>query len=182
MKTNPYQTPSSNPTATPESTGDRALATQGFRLSTVLLTCPALYNFFCFSSLGSPTSAIHAFTWLHVAMTLAILFAAAVLSTLGFTALEFATRVLHAVFAKRSGLNSWKQALYSSLQTLPLFASFGAVAWALWVLAFYQLQASFYTASVPLGIIGHLLAAGVYGPLFFKWYQIEYSAPHHPTT
>ena len=54
----------------------------------------------------------------------------------------------------------------------PAFSG-GAVLWAIWVAAFYQLGIGFYTVSLPIGIAAHLLAAGLYIPLFYRWYKVE---------
>ena len=174
MSMNPYESPKSEATPRPPSSAERAAAKRSIRISLAIMLVPAIYNSICFSFPDAPNRSelpIHnVYRTINgigfVAIVIAIWF-------LGLAALEFVTGGLHAIFSRNSKLHDWKTSLYVVVRRAPVFALCGAVLWAIWVAAFYQLGIGFYTVSLPIGIAAHLLAAGLYIPLFYRWYKVE---------
>ncbi len=173
MNTNPFETPKSQAALPAVTNVDRVAAQRGLRIALVLLLISAVYNFVCFSVLPSYVDEIDVQQlWFFRAVNFSglVLFAMAVWF-LGLIVLEFLTSGLHAIFGRRSSLASWQNELYRSLAGVPLKALLGAVLWAVWIAAFYQLDVNFFVISVPVGIAAHLLAAWVYLPLLYRWYK-----------
>jgi hypothetical protein len=177
MSTNPYEPPESAATSRVPEHGERDVAKRSLRIALVLMLPSAVYNFICYNFPTDPEhieipiySVYRVFNGLgFIAITTAIWW-------FGLLILEFLTGGFHAFFGRHSELGAWKTALYRMLHRLPPFAIVGAVLWAIWIAGFYQLDIGFYAVSVPVGIAGHLLAAGWYVPLFYRWYRIERSA------
>jgi len=171
MNQNPY-TPPGVQTDDISSTDDiRLSALRGIRMALLILVFPALYNFYCFAVfLPGIVRTINA---------LAILLTLMAIWIFGLSALEFFTGGIHTMVARRSASAQWKTALYEVLRRLPLFAGPGAILWAIWVFAFYQLRLDFHLVSIPIGIAGHALAACVYVPLIYRWYRVERFEPSH---
>ena len=180
---NPYESPRSEATHWLPPSDERIVAKRNVRIALLIMLAPAIYNFICFNFPAHPNRIelpIHSvFRSINgigfVAITIAIWF-------LGLPTLEFFTGGFHTVFGRNSKLDDWRTILYLILRRAPVFAVCGAVLWALWVAAFYQLGIGFYTVSVPIGIAGHLLAAGLYVPLFYRWYKTERSSAPRMTT
>lgn len=173
MSTNPYQSPGADTLGPLPSSDERLLALRHVRIALLILLLPAGFNFVSFNFpdpryLDSPI--YNLFRALNAIGFVAI---AGAVWFLGLAVLEGLTRLLHAIFARRSEIHDWRMTLYLILGRAPAFAIAGAVLWTIWVAAFYQLQVGFYTISVPIGIASHLLAAGLYLPLFYRWYQTE---------
>jgi hypothetical protein len=147
------------------------------------MVIPAIYNFICFNfpPIGNriqlPVHGVY-----RIMNSFGLVLVVAAIWLFGLTALEFSTGVIHSVVARKSKLDDWKESLYAVLRRTPFFAVPGAVLWATWVIAFYRLQLGFYTVSVPIGIAAHLLAAGLYVPLIYKWYSMERSVATRMTT
>jgi hypothetical protein len=144
------------------------------RVALLILAVPAVYNFICFSFIADAPriepllrNVYRAFNATgFIAIVAAVWF-------IGLAGLEFVTAALHAVFARKSEVSNWKTALYQTLRRAPVFAFLGAVLWAMWTAAFYQLNFGFYAVSVPIAIAAHVLAAGLYVPLICQWYRID---------
>ena len=177
MSTNPYESPKSETTRRSPSSDERLVAKRDVRIALLIMLAPATYNFLCFNFAAKPNQIeipIHnVFRTINgvgfVAITITIWF-------LGLATLELMTGIFHAVFAWNSNLHEWKTTLYLILRRAPVFAICGAMLWAIWVWAFYQLDIGIYTVSVPIGIAAHLLAAALYVPLFYRWFKIERAA------
>jgi hypothetical protein len=173
MSTNPYESPRSDTTRRSLPNDERVAAMRRLRFALLILLVPAIYNFFCSHY---PTAAGREVP-MHVmyraingagcaAMVLAIWF-------FGLAALEFVTGGIHTVLARNSKLDAWKATLYETLRRAPGFAVGGAALWSVWCFAIYQLGIEFYTVSLPIGFAAHVLAAALYVPLFYRWYQAE---------
>ena len=177
MSTNPYASPKSHtaPWITPSRA--RALAQRNVRIALLIMLAPAIYNFICFSF--PPTGPDRIELTIHhiyrMANGIGLLAIVVAIWCLGLRLLEFFTGGFHTVFGRNSKIEDWMTTLYQILRRAPVFAVCGAILWTIWVAAFYQLGFGFYAISVPIGIAAHLLAAGLYVPLFYRWYKIERS-------
>lgn len=176
MMPNPYASPESDSTGLHDSSKSRRLAQSCLRLALLILIAPAVYNFTCFSypaaTAPDELRIQNSFAWIN---GIGFCFTAAALWFLGLPVLELLTVVIHKVFGRTTSVEAWKEALYQSLRRAPFVSVLGAVLWTLWVAAIYQMGVGFYAASVPIGIAAHLLAAGLYVPLFVRWYTLEHS-------
>jgi hypothetical protein len=181
VSTNPYESPRSDATDSLPLPAERAVAKRNVRIALLIMLAPAIYNFICFNFPTNPNRI--QLPIFHQAVN-GIGFVTIVIAIWcqGLAMLEFLTGGFHAVFSRNSKLADWKSILYSILRRAPAFAFFGALLWSVWVAAFYQLDIGFYTVSVPIGIAAHLLAAGLYVPLFYRWYKMERASPPQMTT
>lgn len=183
MSTNPYESPQSQaePRLTPNEA--RWIARRSVRVALLILLAPALYNFICFNftpNANRPERSIYAVY--RTLNSLGFVLTVAGVWFFGLTVFEFVTGGFHSIYARNSRLEDWKETLYTILRRIPFFAVPGAVLWAIWVMAIYQLQLGFYFVSIPIGIAAHLLAACVYVPLFYRWYKLERAnAPASPS-
>ena len=175
-RANPYEAPrslDSLPLETTASSATRRIGIWCLRISLLFLVIPAAYNTAHFNAevfIGWPNPLISLVfqltNWFWLVVTgLALWFG-------GLWLLEGVTGLAHRWCSRRDTRLSWKEALYATLQTAPILASFGALTWGFWVFAFYQLQWNFYLISIPAGILGHGLAAALYLPLFYRWYRL----------
>lgn len=183
MNTNPYASPNSDVLHRLPQFLERVGAQRRIRIALLILLLPAIYNFVCFNFPADANRIelpIHSFY--RAVNSVGLVGITVCIWILGLPALELFTGGCHAVFARNSALQSWKTTLYASLRRAPWFALGGAFLWAMWVAAFYQLGIGFYVVSVPLGIASHLLAAGLYLPLFYRWYEIDRSRATQVTT
>ncbi len=172
---NPFEVPRSLVSLSFETalpSGARRLGIWHLRISLLFLLIPAAYNTAHFNAaafVGWPNPLISLLfqltNWFWLIVTgLALWFG-------GLWLLEGVTGLAHGWCSRRDTRLSWRQALYTTLQTAPLLATFGALTWGFWVFAFYQLKWDFFLISIPAGILGHGLAAGLYVPLFYRWYR-----------
>ena len=169
---NPYAPPEAS--TEPDNQQSRSSAARGLRLSLAALLFPALYNFAWYHALLSvPTGVANVYGFIN-GLGLAVLIIA--IWFFGLAAFELAARLLFKLFARYSKIEEWNSILYSSLNASPGFALCGAALWILWIVAFYELEVSFYTVSIPVGITAHLLAAGLYLPMFHRWFCLEKAA------
>lgn len=91
----------------------------------------------------------------------------------GLALLEWIAGCVHALRSPQTTLEMWKLAVYDSLGLAPLLAILGAITWVVWIAGFYFWNLDFYLISIPVGIVAHLLAAGLYLPLLYRWYQLS---------
>ena len=179
MIPNPYASPKSDSTDLHASSPSRRLAQRCLRLALLILLAPATYNFICFSyfiARGPDELRIqNGHAWITWANGFGFCLTAVAIWSLGLPLLELLTVVIHRIFGRAASVDAWKEALYQALSRAPLFSVLGAVLWTLWVAAIYQLGVGFYAVSVPIGVAAHLLAAGLYVPLFLRWYTLEHS-------
>jgi hypothetical protein len=173
---NPYEVSQSiveSVAATSVSLPERRLGQRCWRFALILLLLPAAYNLWCYhlevfgtSRPSVMTTIFRATNWAWLSSGgLAVWFA-------GLAVLEFLTRVIHSLKSRRASLSDWNFALYKTLNSAPLFAIFGAVLWVVWVTAYYHWRLNFYAISIPVGVAAHSLAAGLYLPLFWRWYRL----------
>ncbi len=174
MDTNPYESPVSpaENTASDDSP-DRKAARLSLRVCLIILLLPGLYNYACFDSqLIGPLPPdlrflLRAFNLAGIAMvSVSIWF-------FGLLILEVLTKLVHSSLSRSSDLAAWNESLYVTFRRAPYFAVAGSVLWIIWVYGFYETPISFYAISYPIGILAHLLAAGLYVPLFRRWYHIR---------
>ena len=176
--TNPYQPPKAG-TAPPPVVAGRHAALRHFRIALLILLVPAFYNFVCFNFLAGPATATLALSDFHrLVNTLGFAFGTVALWYFGLAMLEVLSVSIHAIFARESELVRWKSDLYDTLRRGPLLACLGAVLWSIWVAGFYQLGISFYVISVPIGVAAHIVAACLYLPLIYRWYQTKRATPN----
>ena len=177
MNTNPYESPQSEDSPRPSAIDQRVRARRDARVALLILLVPAFYNFVCFNfSFDASRIGFSVRNVYQLANGVGFIAGAVAIWILALPVLEFLTGGFHAVFGRNSKLDDWKTALYRILRRAPIFAVGGAILWAIWVGAFYQLGIGFYTVSVPIGVAAHVLAAGLYLPLFYRWYELERAA------
>ena len=165
MSTNPYQSPSPPSELKSGTQLIRNRAEKQLRISIALLMASAVFNVAMFSSGAPVLFKLVNFCGIAIVGTVAWQFS--------MSLLECASRLLHRVFARRSECHEWIGELYETLmKTLP-FAVLGTLLWAAWVILIYIAKMNFYQVSVPVGIAAHLLAAGIYLQLAFRWWRIE---------
>jgi hypothetical protein len=82
------------------------------------------------------------------------------------------------VFAHDTDRAGWLDALHKQLTWAPYLALPGAALWAIWVFGVYQLHVDFRLLSWAVGVPAHLLAACLYVPLLYAWYQLSRSPSH----
>lgn len=183
MSTNPYQPPDIQAAPSATRNENQYSARRSLRIALLILLVPAIYNFVCFSVqfTGNQISFPSHILYLTI-NTVALLLTVAAIWFIGLTALEFITGGLHSIVARKSKLEDWKESLYEILRRAPYLAVPGAVLWAVWVIAIYQLQFGFYVVSVPIGIAAHALAACLYLPLIYRWFRVESTAETRMTT
>ena len=176
MNNNPYLPPSSSATQPPELT-TREVAALRLRTAIFILAIPAAYNLIAFAfSPSFHRRVIPMPPFFQIVNCVGFIVVTAVVWWLALPTLELLTTAIHAVLSRRSPLTDWKEALYRSLRSAPLLASFGGLLWIAWIVGFYMFALGFYFVSIPLAISGHVLAACLYVPLIYRWYQLEHSA------
>ncbi len=176
MTANPYESPKSKGTSLvlPKVPG-RSKANRLLRISLLILLVPAIYNLWCFNFIAIRGSApIHIF--FRAANAFGFLLISLAAWFLSLKLLELLTQILHTIFARHSRLEDWKGALYSILGRAPILVIVGAALWIFWVSSIYIQKADFYAVSVPVGVAGHLVGAGLYLPLFIRWFNLERSS------
>lgn len=153
-------------------------AQRSVRIALLILLVPAVYNFICFNfpsnanQIDVPFRSVFYRTFNLIGLVLI----ASAIWRFGLPVLEFVTGGIHSIVARNSKIDDWKATLYIIVRRLSMFSIPGAALWALWVAMFFQLQFNFFAVSVPIGIGAHLLAAGLYVPLIYRWYIMERSA------
>lgn len=178
---NPYASHKTTLDRTPPDTdAARRRARFHVRASLLLLLIPGVFNYFCFDAavmhvhLADGTSYPRPLAGLFRTVNIgAITLLALFVWCLGLGAFELATKLLHRVFSRGAELSAWNAVLYQTLAQAGYFAAAGAVLWLIWIVAYYILGVGFFTISCPVGILAHLLAAGLYLQLFYRWYRIE---------
>ena len=182
MSKNPYEPPNVPATIEPERNEERAAALRDVRVSLLIMLVPTLYNFVWFNFSTDNRIEFSFFYVEQIVNFVGLVLLLAAIWIYGLMALELVTGGIHTIVARHSTLDVWKRALYSVFRRAPMLAVLGALLWVMWVVAFYQLQADFYTISVPVGIMAHVLAAFLYIPLTYRWYKMERSAKDRRTT
>jgi len=178
MNENPYQPPQ---TVEPElglvevDPAQRLRARRCWQVAALILLLPAMNNLWLFEDLlasqGGP-GLIPAARWTN-AILLASAFAAAGLG--GLNLLEWITDRLRRRLGEPPHAGQWRSALYQTLGQSIYFAIPGALLWKAWLMGYYQWHLDFQRISIPTAILAHLLAAGLYLQLAYRWYKIEFS-------
>lgn len=174
MSINPYESPRFPAVQRLPVNEGRATALRSVRIALLILLVPAVYNFICFN-FQLPTPFVY-----RAINTIGLLLIVIAVWFFGLAVLEFACRGIHSIAARNATLEDWKATLYVILGRTPWFAIPGAALWAIWVLAFYQLDVAFYDVSLPVGIAAHVLGACLYVPLIYRWYRLERTAAPQP--
>ncbi|MEM1069001.1 MAG: hypothetical protein AAGG48_23220 [Planctomycetota bacterium] len=173
MNENPYQPP-----MVPEEkeSADKTRARRSFRLATVILWVPAVYNYLEFDAIaltGLPGDV----EWLYRSVNVVLLLTGFVLLWfIGLNLVERTSLLLHRVFASHTDVKDWQETLYRSVPRIVRLALFGAGLWLIWIVGFYRMDWDFYTLSWVIGVPAHALAACWYLPLLVRWYQLVTSA------
>lgn len=180
MNENPYQPPQTILAAKQAIEIDGVLrrrARRRWQLATLILFLPAMNNLWLFENLmvnqggPAPDPAAQGMD----AILLAAVFAVAGL--VGLNLLEWITDRLQRWLGSPANAGKWRSALYETVEQSFAFAVPGALLWKAWLIGIYQWQWDFQWVSIPIGILAHLLAAGLYLQLAYRWYKIESSNP-----
>jgi hypothetical protein len=143
-----------------------------------MLLIPALYNYWAFDALAvSPLPAdlarlFRTFYLLGMAIAFALIWLVAL------PGLEVIARLARIVFAREIEPAAWLEVLHKKLTAAPYLAIPGAALWAIWVFGIYQMHLDFHSLSWAVGVPAHILAACLYLPLLFAWYQLSRSPAH----
>lgn len=178
---NPFESPRfSGLKSNRETSCGRRAAMRRLRWSLLILLVPAVYNYVCFDrvALGTGVRAsdeiyVSVFRFINLG-GMALL--SVVLWFFSLGALEWLITLIFRVLRCRSSLPDWHAALYEVLGSLVWFSLAASALWMSWTIGFYDLGIGFYAVSYPVGILAHLLAAGLYVPLAYRWFRIENSA------
>lgn len=175
MSVNPYESPTV-PAGRPSPTSPaRRAAQRSVRLTLLFLLVPAAYNLVFYPSkyvgVEFPLHVLY-----HPVQTLALIIIGLAIWFFGLKLLESATAGIHGVLGRSSRLADWQATLFIMLRRAPFLALPGAALWGLWVFAVLGQHVNFYAASIPTAIAAHILAACLYLPLAYRWFQLERSA------
>lgn len=175
---NPFESPRDSSTRILPNDVDRRNALFHLRLMLCILLIPAIYNYYAFdrqvfAGARYPTP-IYALE--RIVNIGAILVGSLLIWYFALAILEWLSRTFRHLFAGAVDRNAWTNSLYSSLQRAMYLSIAGSMLWAIWVYAFYSLDADFYVISWAVGIPAHLLAACWYIPLFVTWYKLRKAA------
>jgi len=177
MTINPYQSPTETNEPVAEVLPDRAVALRRIHRAMLILAIPGALNFLCWHLLLAQSIMAAYPRGVYIETTffslLLLLAAWMFLWKASLRLMEYAAVVVQFVFGRRISHEEWLSAMYRSLWTLGWAAPAGAVVWLIWLLLIYGLRVNFMVASVPLGIIGHLLGACVYLNIFYSWYRVR---------
>lgn len=163
MDNNPYSAPETLEAATFRE--PVRLEVSRWRISVYIFAVPAIYNFLWFNGRLVP---------IQVAVNLAM-FALLMISIwrFGVELLELVANNIRSFFAPNVDQKVWVNELHIALRASPFFAFWGAIIWMVWNIGFYNLGINFFLISWPVGIASHILAAGLYLPMFYRWYQLR---------
>lgn len=179
MNSNPFHPPQIRDARIDIVLDARQKAQRQVRAALLILLVPGLYNFICFQFFLGIGQFHDPFFSLSFGLNLlGILILADIVWFFGLSSLEGISARAHKFLARTSNPAEWLNSLYQTLDRISILAFLGAILWTIWVIGFYQLQLNFYIISVPIGIAAHLLAAALYLPLFYRWYQISRTSSH----
>jgi hypothetical protein len=169
---NPYQSPTWPTVSARAESVLRKRARRSLRVATGMLLIPALYNYWAFDALAVsplPADLARLFRTLNL---LGLALAFALIWLFGLAALEASARLVRRMLANGIDRDEWQEVLYKKLAWAAYLAIPGAALWAIWVFGFYQMRIDFQTISWAVGVPAHLLAACLYLPLVYGWYQL----------
>ena len=169
---NPYRPPADAILTEPPNAA-RELARRQLRITLAILLIPGIHNYLCYDQLRTLDMGLTISTWWRALDVAQIGFLAIIIWFAGLPFLESVTRVLHHWLSRQADLRAWQSALYEVLATTTYFALAGAALWFIWNIGYFYLHIHFFTLSVPVGMAAHLLAAGLYVRLFYRWYCLE---------
>lgn len=173
MSINPYAPPRSTEDPLEPASLERLVARRQVRMTTLILLVPASYNLVCFAFSPATNRRVIPLPPEVKALNLVGFVVLIVLIwLLALPVLELVSRGVHALAGRRSPPEEWLRALYASLRPAPFLAVGLAAIWMGWVVAFYRWGMDFYSVSVPVGVASHVLLAGLYAPLFYRWYRL----------
>ena len=178
---NPYEAPGYSGGKQKANTSPRRnIARSNLRMALVILLIPAVYNYYWFdvALLASEDRQFNSvFLVFARAINIGGIFIASLFAWFfGLPILELTAKIIYRIFARNSKIDDWQDALYDILGTVAYFALGGALLWLIWTIGFYRFHIGFYTLAYPVGILAHLLAAGLYLRLAYRWYRIEKTA------
>jgi hypothetical protein len=190
---NPYESPRVlDQLITAPPSADRVAALKGVRNALLILAIPALWNYGClfwpefvglharvggaFRRLPTPAGTVHT-----VLATFNFFLLVATFLGLWFLALkifDWIALIIHRLFGGETSSADWLSSMYHSLWTLVWASRLGAICFVGWlVLFFYVPNVDRVAVSVLLSTAGHLIAAWVYGTVFFNWYRLRHCQP-----
>lgn len=176
---NPYAPPQS-PAEPVAEDPDRTRALWYWRQAELLLALPGMANYYCLHFVGAPR---FRFRVLLPYGELRVLNAAAMALTLlavwfaGLKALECVSVGLHHAFGGATTKEAWLRTLWQSLRWLPPGAALGAVLWLIWLyLYFFDARYAPLDIDLVIGGAGQVVAACVYGNLFYRWHLLRQAA------
>jgi hypothetical protein len=177
MIENPYQSPQFWGETVNAEPSLRKRARRAFRVATLVLLIPAVYNYWAFdahaiASSGLPSELASVYRTIDI---LGFVVGGTLIWLLGVPILEAIARLLRVLFANGTDRAAWQDILYRSLNWAAFLAIPGAALWAIWVFGFYQMKVDFYAISWAVGVPAHLLAACWYLPLIRGWYRLATS-------
>ena len=172
---NPFQSPRDSGTRIPPANAERLNPLFQLRLILCILLIPAIYNYYAFDgevfSNARYPMAIYA---LYRIVNIGAMFVGFLLCWyFALSILERLSEMTRHLFARNVDRNAWKNAFYSSLRRAMYLSIAGSGLWAIWVYAFYRLDADFFAISWAVGVPAHLLGACWYVPLFVTWYKLR---------
>ncbi len=176
---NPYRPPTeSNDVSQPVAA--RRIALWQIRIALAILLLPGIHNYLCVDQALRTPQAERGFElapmWREFNLA-CITLLAIVIWFAGLSLLEFAARVLHRCLSRRIEDSTWLTVLYTALAKASYFALAGAILWFLWNIGYFYLKLPYLALAIPLGAAAHLLAAGLYLPLLYRWYRLLRSTP-----
>lgn len=174
MIENPYQSPDASSETVNAGPCLREQAGRSFRIATLVLLIPAVYNYWAFDAyvIGSSRLPSDLANLCRLLNVLGFIVGGSLIWFLGVPLLETSARLIRTVFANGTDRTAWLETLYRSLNWSAFLAIPGAVLWMIWVFVFYQKNMDLYTISWAVGIPAHLLAACLYLPLILGWYRL----------
>ena len=177
MTENPYQSPDVPSEAVNAGSSLRKRARLSFRVATLVLLIPAVYNYWEFDANVIASSRLPGdlATLYRMINVLGFIVGGPLIWFLGVPLLEAAARLIRTIFANGTDRTTWLETLYRSLSWTAFLAIPGAALWVIWVFVFYQKQVDFYTIYWAVGVPAHLLAACLYLPLIYGWYRLATS-------
>lgn len=146
---------------------------RALRISLCILLIPGIHNFVWFHFLGNFNR--DGFQISEFSRMVNLITACLTVVSIWFWGLAILERIAEFIYwalGRNSSREQWQAQLHQALRRSPTFAFLGAILWTIWTMAIYPFQLDFFLVSVPIGIASHLLAACLYLPLFYRWYQL----------
>ncbi|RCS42060.1 hypothetical protein DTL42_19720 [Bremerella cremea] len=182
MNTNPFESPVAITQVddlgetSPQLVAARRTAVFSVRAAILILLVAGLFNYYAFDQVVVTDVVAPRFqTTVRVTNLTGMVAITLVAWFLFVPALEVLGRMLRHLSGEKTPVAAWNESLYRSLRLAVYFAIPGAILWGIWVIGFYFVHLNFMVLSIAVGVPAHLLAAGLYLPLLFRWYLLARS-------